>query len=144
METADMGRVVTEATIYNSNDWADAKRGVLAPEQVRKVTVPDASVDTGASTLGMPRRLIEQLGLVKYADKRAMTMAGVTTIAVYGTARLEIMGREYPTDVLEVPDECPVVIGQLPLEAMDWVIDMKTHKLIGNPAHGGEHILDLL
>jgi hypothetical protein len=32
----------------------------------------------------------------------------------------------------------------VPLEIMDWVIDMKGKKLIGNPAHGGIETLELL
>lgn len=144
METADMGRVQTEATIYNVNDLTEAKFGRLPADQVRKVTVADALVDTGATTLGLPKRLLDLLGLTKDYEKRAMTAGGVRTVNVYDAARLEIMGRLATVDPIEVPDECPVLIGQMPLEQMDWVIDMKAHKLIGNPAHDGEHILDLL
>jgi len=54
------------------------------------------------------------------------------------------MGRDCVTDVIEVPEGNPVLIGQIPLEMMDWVIDMKAKKLIGNPAHGGEQILEVL
>lgn len=144
MENTDMGRVLTEATIYNAHDFADAKLGKLTDEQVRKVVVSDALVDTGATTLAMPKSLIDQIGLTKQYEKRAMTAAGLSTIGVYGTARLVIMGREIPTDVLEVPEGNPVLIGQIPLEMMDWVIDMKAKKLIGNPAHGGEQILEVL
>jgi hypothetical protein len=32
---------------------------------------------------------------------------------------------------------------QIPLEAMDWVVDLKGQKLIGNPAHGGEHVIEV-
>jgi hypothetical protein len=46
-------------------------------------------------------------------------------------------------DVMEVPDEVPVLIGQLPLEHLDFVIDMRKHELVGNPAHGGEHVYEL-
>jgi len=42
-----------------------------------------------------------------------------------------------------LPDGCPVLIGQIPLEAMDFVVDMGKHALVGNPAHGGEHIIEL-
>ena len=139
-----MGRVLTEATIYNAHDHADAQLGKLARDQIRMVTVADALVDTGATTLSMPKSLIDQIGLTKQYEKRAMTAAGLCTINVYGTARLVIMGREIPTDVLEVPEGNPVLIGQIPLEMMDWVIDMKAKKLIGNPAHGGEQILEVL
>ena len=47
-------------------------------------------------------------------------------------------------DVIEVPDEVPVLIGQLPLEHLDFVVDMRNHELIGNPDHGGEHVYELL
>jgi predicted aspartyl protease len=93
--------------------------------------------------LSMPKSLIDQLGLIKHYEKRAITAGGTRQMSVYGTARLEIMGRDMATDVVEVPEGNPVLIGQIPLEAMDWVIDMRAHKLIGNPAHGGEHIIEL-
>ena len=38
----------------------------------------------------------------------------------------------------ELPDELPNMIGQIPLESMDWVIDLVGRKLMGNPEHGGE------
>lgn len=144
METAEMGRVLTEATIYNLGDLVEVERGKLSADQVRKVTVTDALVDTGATTLSMTRNLLDQLGLTKRYEKRAMTAGGVRTMNVYGTARLEIMGRDCATDVLEVPDGNPVLIGQIPLEMMDWVVDLQGRRLIGNPAHGGEQVLEVL
>jgi len=46
-------------------------------------------------------------------------------------------------EVSEVDDHCPVLIGQLPQEALDFIIDPKDQRLIGNPDHGGEHMIDL-
>ena len=43
----------------------------------------------------------------------------------------------------QVPDEVPVSIGQLPLEHLDLVVDLRSRSLIGNPAHGGEHVYEL-
>jgi hypothetical protein len=40
--------------------------------------------------------------------------------------------------VTELPDELPNVVGQIPLEGMDWVVDPVGQRLIGNPAHGGD------
>jgi clan AA aspartic protease len=140
----DMGGVLTEATIDNLHDLVEAKLGKLAVEKVRMVKVPDALIDTGATTLALPKRLIEQLGLRKQYEKRAVTAAGIQAINVYESARVEIMGRLATVDPIEVPEGNPVLIGQIPLETMDWVIDMKAKKLIGNPAHGGEQILEVL
>jgi predicted aspartyl protease len=143
MGAADVGRVTTEATVYNASDHADARMGKMPLDEARRVEVADALVDTGVTMLAMPKSLIDRLGVVKQYEKRAMT-AGVSTINVYGPARVAIMGREAPTDILEVPEGNPVLIGQILLEAMDWVVDMRNRKLIGNPAHGGEQILELL
>jgi hypothetical protein len=46
-------------------------------------------------------------------------------------------------DVLEVPDELPVLIGRIPLLHLEFVVDLRNRRLIGNPAHGGEHMYEL-
>jgi hypothetical protein len=46
-------------------------------------------------------------------------------------------------DVGEIPDQFPVLIGQVPLELLDWVVDTKNRRLIGNPEHGGQQMIDV-
>ena len=65
--------------------------------------------------------MIEQLGLDLVGPGRPSPARGSVKVGVYGTVRLTIQGRDCPTDVAEVPDECPVLIGQIPLEAIDLV-----------------------
>ena len=143
MEAIAMGRVTTEARIENQNDLALVEEGVRQPNDVRAITVSDALVDTGATTLALPSRLIKQLGLKKRFDRQVTTTKGKSTVAVYGAVRVTIQGRECVTHVMEVPDDVPALIGQVPLEMMDLVVDLQARKLIGNPAHGGEHVLEL-
>ncbi|HTU19471.1 MAG TPA: retroviral-like aspartic protease family protein [Gemmataceae bacterium] len=143
MENATMGKVLVTAKIENLHDLFDVQAGRLAPEKIRSVEVSDALVDTGATILSMPKRLITQLGLQPLRARRVRTSAGPAMVQVYGTVRLTIQGRDCPTDVMEVPDDCPVLIGQVPLELLDFVVDPIGQQLIGNPAHGGEHILEL-
>jgi predicted aspartyl protease len=109
---------------------------------VRSVEVTDALVDAGATYLMMPRRLIAQLDLRPYRTRPANTCGGLAAIPIYRAAQLIVQGREYIGDVGEVPDECPVLIGQMPLEGLDFVVDPNSQRLIGNPAHGGEHMID--
>ena len=47
-------------------------------------------------------------------------------------------------EVMEVPDSVAALIGQIPLEMQDLVVDLQGRRLIGNPAHNGERILELL
>jgi predicted aspartyl protease len=138
-----MGRVLTEAIIENLGDLFDVQRGLRPPDDVRRITVKDALVDTGATTLALPSRLIQQLGLTKSYEKPATTSVGTRQVAVYEAVRLTLQGRYCSVDAMEVPDEVPVLIGQIPLEMLDLVVDSQGRRLTGNPAHGGEHVLEL-
>ena len=144
MEIATMGRVTTEAMVENLQDLWDVNRSMLAADQIRKVTISDALVDTGATTLSLPSRLIKDLGLRKTSSKQVTTSSGeIVEAALYDAVRLTIQDRNCTIDVLEVPDNLPALIGQIPLELLDFVVDLRGRKLIGNPAHGGEHMFEL-
>ncbi len=143
METATMGRVQTEATIENLEDLWAAGRGLMPAEQARKLVISDALVDTGATLLSMPTHLIQQLGLKKTGEKRVTSSSGTAQAGMYEAVRLTIQGRSCTMDVMEVPDSVPVLIGQIPLEHLDFVVDLRSRTLIGNPAHGGEHMYEL-
>jgi predicted aspartyl protease len=144
METETMGRVLTAAKMENIVDLYLAERSQLPADQVRRVEVSDALVDTGSTYIAMPRRLIEQLGFDRpYRVRTGQTATREVTSGMYGPVRLTIQDRIYHGDVTEVHEGCPVLIGQLALEGLDLVVDPKRQCLIGNPAHGGEHIFEL-
>lgn len=143
MEIATMGKVLVPVRLENVYDLHETSLGGRAAEAVRQVDVDDALVDTGASTLSVPKRLVAQLGLKPLRSRQARTSAGPVTLQVYGTVRLTVQGRDCTCDVVEIHDDCPVLIGQVPLELLDFVIDPSGQRLIGNPAHGGEHIIEL-
>ena len=56
---------------------------------------------------------------------------------------LTIQGRDCVVGVAEVPDEVPVLIGQIPLEHLDFVMDLLIAKSSGNPAHGDEYMFEM-
>ena len=138
-----MGRVTTPALIENLEDLWMADRGLQSSESVRRVQVEDALVDTGAMILSLPTNLIQQLGLKSTGQKRTMTAGGPRTTSVYQAVKLTVQDRDCTVDVLEVPDAVPVLIGQVPLEILDFVIDMPNRRLIGNPAHGGQQMFEM-
>ncbi len=138
-----MGKVLVAARVENVGDLLAVDQGRLGPGGVRAVEVSDALVDTGATGLSMPRSLLSTLGLKHLRNRRALTSAGSVEVRVFGTARLTVQGRDCPVDITELPDGCPVLIGQVPLEAMDFVVDTMSHRLVGNPEHGGEHVIEL-
>ena len=143
MEIKTTGNVLVTAKIENLQDLLDVERGTLSQDQVRFVEVSNALVDTGATMLSLPKRFIQELSLVRFRTRRVRTVAGVIEVGIYGAVRLSIQDRDFTTDVAEVPDDCPVLIGQIPLEALDFVVDPCGQKLIGNPEHGGEQMIEI-
>ena len=143
METNTMGRVLVEAILESLEDLWALKKGLITPDQVRRIIVPDALVDTGATMLSLPTRMIRQLGLSKSWTRQVTTSKGTSEADVYSSVKLTIKGRECPMDVIEVPDDVPVLIGQIPLEYLDFVVDPQSRTLIGNPAHGGEQMYEM-
>ncbi len=138
----DMGRVTTKASFENVLDAWEAKAGKRPLDEVRSVSIDDALVDTGCTLVGLPSDLIHQLGLEPSYLKSVRSAIGLGETTIYSAVRLTIEGRSCTTDVMELPPGVPVLIGQVPLEQLDFVIDMKTQRLVGNPEHGGEHILE--
>jgi predicted aspartyl protease len=143
METATVGKVIVAAKIENLFDIEEVFKGRISEDQVRRLDVDDAMVDTEATSLSLPKRLIEQLGLRQLRTGLARTAGGMTTFGIYSPVRLTIQGRDCTVEVAELPDECPPLIGVIPLEILDFVINPKSHTLIGNPEHGGEQIFDI-
>ncbi len=139
-----MGRVVVPAKVESLHDLYLAETGHLTAEDVRTVEVADALVDTGSTLLSLPKRYIAALGLTRYRTRQARTPVGIFEFGIYGAVRLTVQGRDCTVDVTEVTDDSPILIGQIPLEILDFVVDPKGQRLIGDPVHGGEDMIDML
>lgn len=102
-------KFVVYAIIENMEDLWAAKRGLIKKEVIRPIEVDDAELDTGATTLLMPKTLIQKLGLSLYKVRPARGLGGELTIGTYQTARLTIQDRDCSLDVGEIGDEFPVL-----------------------------------
>jgi predicted aspartyl protease len=143
MEILTMGKVVVSAKIENLADLNRLDAGDISDDQARSIDVDDALVDTGATMLSLPSRHIATLGLRRRRTRTAKTAAGLIAFGVYEAVRLTVLGRDCIVEVCELPNECPPLIGQVPLEMLDFVVDPMGQKLIGNPDHNGEQMIDL-
>jgi len=138
-----MGRVVVTAKVENLADVLEARDGLIPQDNVRLLDLDDALVDIGAKMLSLPHRTVEQLGLVFQRKRSGRTPAGTKEFDIYSPVRLTIQGRDCVCEVAGIPDDCPPLIGQLPLEMLDFYVDPAGQRLIGNPEHGGEHMIDM-
>lgn len=129
-----MGKVTARIKVENWSDTEMVAAG-FRKEKPRSLET-DALVDTGAVKFYLKSSVIKQLGLRPVGEVTSRTMSDRTeTRKVFSPAFLEIQGRSGRFDVIEVPDSLPNIVGQIPLEDMDWVVDCKNQKLIPNPEH---------
>lgn len=129
-----MGKVTVTFKATNYDDLSDVarKRTKRKPRQIRA----DALVDTGATRLYLQRRVIAALGLRPVSEITSRTMSDrAEKRTVFSPVELEIQGRTGHFDVIQLPDTRPNIIGQIPLEHLDWVVDSRGKKLIPNPEH---------
>ena len=77
MGTQTMGKVLVTAKLENLKDLMLVEEKQLSPDEVRSVEVAEAPVDTGATGLSIPRRLIDQLGLSPVRTRRARLVSGI-------------------------------------------------------------------
>ena len=132
----------TRIELANQDELIAVKLGVMNPEDVKRVTVEDALVDTGATRLGLPPSIVEQLGLTPLRSERVRTVNGITELWIYSQVQFKILERESITTVMGIPEGAPVLIGHILLEDLDLCLDIKKG-LIYNPAHDGEWMSEL-
>lgn len=105
-----------------------------------RTVAAEALVDTGATRLYLQAGVIKALGLGRDSEIQSKTTNGVRRRAVYEPVRLELMGRRGIFEVVEVDDDVPNLLGQIPLEYLDFVVHPKAQKLIANPEHGDKQM----
>jgi predicted aspartyl protease len=135
-----MGKVVIKIKLTNLFDLAVQHRK-LSKAKPREVEV-EALVDTGATRLYLKPSVIRALGLGKFDPVISQTSNGPAKRGVYESVRLEVQGRYGDFNVVEVGENVPNLVGQIPLEYLDFVMDPKRRKLIPNPEHGGEQMTE--
>jgi len=129
-----MGLVYSEIKMINLEDKLLAKNGVINEQDVRSMTVT-AMVDTGAWTLVINEDVREKLGLSLAGDEPG-TLADGTRQYYKMSGPLEIWwkDRRFVLQALVIPSADDILLGALPLEGLDLIVDPREEKLVG--AHG--------
>ena len=134
-----MGYVYEIITLKNSNDVGNFQQGFIKESEIRKTSVK-ALVDTGARTLVINNEVLSTLGLA-IIGKRGSELADGSWQDFQITAPVDILweDRETSCRAIVAPDSSEVLLGAIPLEDMDLIVDPFQQKLIG--AHGYEAII---
>jgi predicted aspartyl protease len=138
----DVGRITVDIHVENDSDLVQVALEVLPADQVRAIDV-QALVDTGATYIGLTTSDITSLGLRRVRTRSARTAAGLIQQQIFSAGRVTVQGRDCLIEVAELPDGSPVLIGQVPLELLDFWVDTANRRLVGNPEHGGQWMIDM-
>ena len=133
-----MGMVHAEITLKNVRDELFARDGYIKAEEIRNVTVT-ALVDTGAATLVINEAVRQMLGLAIDGARRARLADGtLRNYAMTEPVSVHWKNRKMTCQPLVLPNSNNVLLGAVPLEDMDLIVNPSTQELVG--AHGEEII----
>jgi clan AA aspartic protease len=142
LKEEDMGEVRVKVRLTNAADEANARQGLVKPEQVRWLEV-EAAVDTGAVRCAMPAKIMERLGLGVSTRRRAQYADGPSEeVAVTDPVRIELEGRPTYEDCVVLGSQ--MLIGQTALESTDLFVDCVNGRLVPNPAHPDAVVMPVL
>ena len=128
-----MGFVYADITILNAADEVAFKKGLVAEEDVKKVNVK-AMVDSGAVTLIINDAIAGQLDL-ETLDNVDVELADGTHSKrkLVGPVTIRFKNRKAHCSALVIPGANDVLLGVIPLEAMDVIIDPLSQQLEVHP-----------
>jgi clan AA aspartic protease len=131
-----MGIVRTEITLKNAYDIYRVQDGVIKEPEIRRTTI-DALADTGSWTLVINETIREKLGLsITRTDSGTLADGTRSVYNVAGPLEVTWKDRSTICEALVLPDAEDVLLGAIPLEAMDLIINPRTEEVVG--AHGDQ------
>jgi clan AA aspartic protease len=131
-----MGLVHTEITLKNAVDVGKARDGIVKEQEIRQVTV-SALVDTGAWTLAINEDVRKKLGLpINGTAPGRLADGAKVALKMAGPLEIGWKNRKANLDALLLPDADEILLGAIPLEAMDLMVDPCKQEVVGT--HGEE------
>src|SRR5262245_59506167 len=136
-----MGEVRVTVRLSNASDMALVRRQLMRPEEVRWVEA-DALVDTGVVSCVLPSLDFERLGLARPFKQVAEYAEGRREeVDVTEPVFVELMGRRTVEEGLVLGDE--VIVAQIILEKTHLYVDCRLRRILPNPAHPDQPVLQV-
>ena len=128
-----MGMVVAKIEIVRGGDITAYQDGFIKKSDIRSVTVR-AIVDSGSYMMAINENIVQQLKLAK-VDEKVVALADGSrdTYDVVGPILVKFQNRTAGCNALVLPNNAEVLLGAIPMEEMDVLIDPKNQELIVNP-----------
>jgi len=138
-----MGTAYADLLLVNATDAALARRNKLKETKVRKVQVK-ALVDTGSELLSINEDIQKKLGLLNVREQAVELADGsVHNLPITEGIEVYFENRDTLCNAVVMPGDSEVLLGAIPIEGMDVVIDLKNRRLMVNPAHPDKKLIKI-
>jgi clan AA aspartic protease len=138
-----MGMVYAEIELINSVDQGMARRYIIGEEEVRSTRVK-MMVDTGSWMMAINESIQAYLNLpLVYKQTLRMANGEPITRDVVGPVEVRFGERRSTCNAFVLPGDSEPLLGAIPMEEMDLLIDPKRQQLILNPEYPYNGILRL-
>jgi clan AA aspartic protease len=128
-----MGLVYANIELISGDDLILVRRGYRSPEQIKRLHVT-ALVDTGAYMLAVNEAIRSQLDLPKVDEQLAELADGTRVyLDVVGPVEVRFENRRANVDAMVLPGDSEVLLGAIPMEDLDVLVDPKRQQLVVNP-----------
>jgi clan AA aspartic protease len=130
-----MGLVYAELVLINTVDIELAKRNIIGQDEIKSYRV-NALVDSGAYNMCINETIQSQLQL-PFVEKRTGQLANgeIETYDLVGPVTVKFKNRTTICNALVLPGDNEILLGAIPMEDMDVVIDPKRQTLEVHPDH---------
>ena len=133
-----MGPIYENITIKNSGDVGNARRGIIKVTDIHQINVR-ALVSTGTDLIIINEDIRQQLNL-DILEKKQVSLANDNPVTCQVTEPVEVHWKDRSTVVnaLVLDGTREILLGAIPLEGMNLIVDPINRKLKG--IHGDEII----
>lgn len=139
-----MGMVYAEVELINAVDMQNARRYHIGEEEIRRRMRLTMLVDSGAYMMAINETIQSQLNLM-FLEKRTVRLASgqVVTYDVVGPIEVRFANRKAMCSAFVLPGDSEPLLGAIPMEEMDVIINPKRQELVVNPENPDYAVLKM-
>ena len=131
----EMELVYVEIELLSVDDLALSRRGFLRTDEVKRIRCK-ALVDSGAYELVINEDVKKQLDL-PVLEERIVKLADDSErrVELVGPVEIRFENRSTVVRAVVLPGAAEILLGAIPMDGLDVVIDPREQRLIVNPAY---------
>ena len=130
-----MGQISVELDLLNAWEMAATRKSMMCQDEVKRTSIT-ALVDTGALYFAINENIQEMLQCPVLGKKEFQLANGESIWCDFvHDVGIKFKNRECVVSAIVLPGDAEPLLGALPMEEMDVLIDPRRQELIVNPDH---------